>query len=435
MRLIPRATQASIGAAEHRTSRTSRAALASVGLLAAVTLVVSGCSSSSGSSESKSLTLKVGTILPQTGSLSQLGPPEIVAVNLAERDINAAKAGIKVSVTQKDSGDTSTDIATQSVNALLAENVGAIIGAASSGVSLSVIDKITQAAVVHFSPANTAPTFSTYKDNGFYFRNAPSDLLQGKVLAQKVLKDGHTKPAILFQNDDYGNGLNESLKSTFTQNGITLVADQSFDPTASNFASEVSSVLAAKPDAVIVISYSQQFAPITQSLQTAGFNFANLYGTDGNYGTPGLPVDIAGAQFTNPGVQASKSFVTRLQKQTKRDSASPLTVFSYAPESYDALVLIALAALQGKATDGTTIRDNLRSVSLGGTKCSTFAACAELIKSGENIDYEGLSGPITFDKAGDTAQAYISIYKYSSATDNSFESSQFGDLRPKKSTK
>jgi ABC-type branched-subunit amino acid transport system substrate-binding protein len=79
-----------------------------------------------------------------------------------------------VQLSTGDSGDTSTDIANQTVDRLLGENVDAIIGAASSGVSLTVIDKITSAGVVQFSPANTSPTFSDYDDKGLYFRNAPS---------------------------------------------------------------------------------------------------------------------------------------------------------------------------------------------------------------------------------------------------------------------
>jgi ABC-type branched-subunit amino acid transport system substrate-binding protein len=61
-----------------------------------------------------------------------------------------------------DSGDASTDTANQTVDKLLSQNVDAIIGAASSGVSLNVIDKITGAGVVQFSPANTSKKLSTY---------------------------------------------------------------------------------------------------------------------------------------------------------------------------------------------------------------------------------------------------------------------------------
>src|ERR1700759_932147 len=66
-------------------------------------------------------TLKIGTLLPQTGSLAFLGPPEFAGVKLAIQDINAAGGvlGKQVTETDSDSGDTSTDTASQSVDRLL----------------------------------------------------------------------------------------------------------------------------------------------------------------------------------------------------------------------------------------------------------------------------------------------------------------------------
>ena len=103
-------------------------------------------------------TLKIGTLLPQTGSLAFLGPPEFAGVDLAVQDINDA-GGVNdtpVEVTHSDSGDTATDTASQSVDRLLSNDVDAVVGAASSSVSLSVIDKIVGAGVLQISPANTS---------------------------------------------------------------------------------------------------------------------------------------------------------------------------------------------------------------------------------------------------------------------------------------
>jgi branched-chain amino acid transport system substrate-binding protein len=65
--------------------------------------------------------LKIGSLLPTTGSLAFLGPPEIAGVNLGIKEVNDAGGvlGKPVSITHRDSGDTKTDIATQSTTALL----------------------------------------------------------------------------------------------------------------------------------------------------------------------------------------------------------------------------------------------------------------------------------------------------------------------------
>src|SRR6478672_13101414 len=144
-------------------------------------------------------TLTVGTLLPQTGSLAFLGPPEFAGVDLALKDINDAGGvnGKQVEVTNSDSGDTSTDTASQSVDRLLSNNVDAIIGAASSSVSLSVIDKITSNGVLQISPANTSDELTDYADKGLYFRTAPPDVLQGRVLGDLILADGNSTVGIL----------------------------------------------------------------------------------------------------------------------------------------------------------------------------------------------------------------------------------------------
>ncbi len=80
--------------------------------------------------------LTFGTLLPQTGSLAFLGPPEFAGFNLAIKEINEAGGvlGKDVVGIEGDSGDTTTDQANQTTDRLLSENVDAIIGAASSGV-------------------------------------------------------------------------------------------------------------------------------------------------------------------------------------------------------------------------------------------------------------------------------------------------------------
>jgi branched-chain amino acid transport system substrate-binding protein len=413
-------------------SKTIRVAIAGVAVIGSAALVLSGCAGTSSSSNTPStnLTLNIGTILPQTGSLATLGPAAIEASNMAVADINAAKQGIKLNIIQKDSGDTTTNIATQSVTSLLASGVSAILGAESSSSSLTVIDQISKAGVVMFSPANTSPAFSTYADNGFYWRTAPSDVLQGKVLGQKVLKDGATNVAIIYQNDSYGGGLDTNVKKAIEAGGGTVTQNIAFDTAATDFTTQISQALATNPDALVVISFDQ-IKTIAQELATAGFDFKKFYGSDGNFGVidPSYTnADIAGAQFTNPGVNVAGDFKTKLDKFTAAAGDKALTAYSYAPESYDAIVLLALAALQGGKTDGTTLKNNLQSVSETGTKCTTFTDCAKLIAQKKDINYDGLSGPITFAANGDPQQAYVSIYKYTTGNKNEFETAEFGDL-------
>ena len=243
--------------------------------------------------------LTIGTVLPQTGTLAFLGPPEFAGFNLAIQEINEAGGvlGQPVVPIEGDSGDTSTtgDIANPTVDRLLAQNVDAIIGAASSSVTRTIIDKVTSAGVVLFSPANTATDLSTYPDKGLYFRTAPPDIYQGDVLGQFVVNDGNQTVAVMNLNDEYGNSLAAQAKETITESGGEIVAEIVYDPAATSFDSEVAEIAAADPDAIIVIGFNESYR-ILRAMVEAGIGPREkmVYGVDGNIGNAlGVDFDTA----------------------------------------------------------------------------------------------------------------------------------------------
>ena len=394
-------------------------------LTAAASLALAACASSSDSGSTASGgagsggdgdVLKIGTLLPLTGSLAFLGPPEIAGVHLAANEINEAGGifGNDVVIIDKDSSDTQNpQIASQSVTDLISDGVGAIVGAASSSVSLNVIDDITAADIVQISPANTATALSGYSD--FYFRTAPPDSVQGDALANLILNDGHKNIGILVFNDDYGTGLRDVVQTVIEDAGGTItygVEGQEFDPNAGNFSSDVQAVLATNPEAIALISFDQAKQVIPE-LAANGFDMSKLYLVDGN--TSDFSADfeagtLTGAKGTIPGANPTDDFKELLEGA----NGGPLDSFAYGPESYDATMLVALAALRGGAPDGPTIQANMAAVSgaNGGTECSGWVACSELILAGEEIVYKAVAGTGPFNEANDPSSAYVGVYTY-----------------------
>jgi len=244
-------------------------------------------SASGGSGSTGDGVLTIGTVLPQTGSLAFLGPPEFAGVDLALKEINAAGGvlGKEVVKIEGDSGDTSTNIASATVDAGLAKGVDAFVGAASSSVSLTIIDKITSAGVVQFSPANTSIALTTYADKGLYFRSAPSDIVQGAVLAEVVKGDGASNVAIIARNDSYGTGLAEDLAKNLEAGGAKVVVSKIYDEKATAFDAEVDEIKAAGPDAVVIIGFDET-SKILATMVEKGVGPKNIkvYGCDGNMG-------------------------------------------------------------------------------------------------------------------------------------------------------
>jgi ABC-type branched-subunit amino acid transport system substrate-binding protein len=374
-------------------------------------------------------TLKIGTLLPQTGSLAFLGPPEFAGVDLALQDINDAGGvnGKQVEKTDSDSGDTSTDTASQSVDRLLSNNVDAIVGAASSSVSLSVIDKITGAGVVEISPANTSDELTTYDDKGLYFRTAPPDVLQGRVLGDLILSDGNSTVGILALQDSYGTGLAESTTKSITDGGGEVVETVVYDPKAASFSSEVGKIKAADPEAIAVIAFDETKKIIPEMVkQGIGPDTKKIYFVDGNlasYEKDFPKGTLDGVKGTLPGVAASDEFKARLT-----DLKPDLTEFAYSPESYDATILVALAASAAGDDSGEAISSQMQAVSEGGTKCTSYKECLDLLKNDEDIDYDGVSGPVEFNDAGDPSEATIGIYQYGADNNYTFLEGKAGKI-------
>jgi ABC-type branched-subunit amino acid transport system substrate-binding protein len=366
-------------------------------------------------------TLTIGTLLPQTGSLAFLGPPEFAAVELAVREMNAAGGvlGKDVKKFDSDSGDAQNPIASQSVDRLFSNKVDAIVGAASSSVSLLVIDKITTEGVMEISPANTSDAFSTYCDNGLYFRTAPPDTLQGRVLADTIIADGNQTVGILALQDAYGTGLANHVEKNVTASNGEVVEKIVYDPKAANYATEVSEIKAADPDAVVLIGFAETQKIIPEMIkQGIGPDTKKIYMVDGNLSDYSEEFDPAtlgpNVKGTLPGVAATEELKNKLLEVNPK-----LLDYSYAAESYDATVLTGLAAIAADSDYAPDFSKEMINVSKDGTKCTSFEECKGLLEDGEDIDYDGYSGPVEFLENGDPGVAFIGIYQYK--PDNTYE--------------
>ena len=183
---------------------------------------------------------------------------------------------------------------------------------------------------------------------------------------------------------------------------------------------------AEDPDAIILITFNEIYT-IAPALAAVGFPSDKLYLVDGNLkqfgteadaaaGTPAMPAGVVeGAQGTTPGPVLPDDFQERLNENWVAEGNAELTDYSYAAESYDAVILIALAALEANSVEGTDIAAKLQEVSGGsgdGEKATDFASAAQIILDDGTVDYDGYSGGVKFDDAGDPTEASIGIFKY-----------------------
>ncbi len=400
-------------------------ALSAASVLALGAAVLTGCSAATtaggcelGAEQDGDLVLKLGTALPLTGNLAFLGPPEEAGAALAIDEINAANKGITIDATFGDSGDTDNKAYDTEIPRLLGAGVQAIVGAASSGVSLQFIDRVIAECVIHFSPANTSAAFTDYEDKGLYFRTAPSDVLQGEVLGNLIAEDGHQRISMIVLNDSYGTGLAQFTTEAFEAAGGEVIAAPTYNTGDTNFTSQISEALAGDPDAIVLVTFDEAKTIVPEL--TSQFPGKDLYFVDGNltnYSADFAPGTLEGAKGTYPGVNEAKiaDFVAKLDSNWQARGNAALELNAYGPETYDAVIVLALAALEARSTQGANMSEKLQEVSGGsgnGTKCTSFAECADIINDGGTADYDGPSGAITFNDVGDPTDGNILIQQF-----------------------
>lgn len=408
-------------------------------VIAAAVMSLAGCGSSSSGSDStasssdssaKTTKFVLGGLWPETGSLAYLAPPELAAEKLAVKDINDAGGVLGNDVTTVDADTSDADHADQNTSAaqsVLSKNPSFVIGPASSSVVKNTYKSITSQNVPMLSMGATSASFSGLSD--YFFRTVAPDTVQGAVMGNLIAQDGVQKLAIAVFNDEYGTSLRDVVVKTVEDAGVKVVYGEkdTFDPTETNFSSMVTSIKASNADATLVIAFDQT-VPLVKELATQGIDTHKLYMTDGNTVDHSEDFDaglLEGSVGTIPGAHPTDEF----QKNVKSFN-SKVTDFTYTAETYDAIVLAALAAQKGGATDGETVQKNLMAVS-GSTKgeeCDSYKACLALLKDGKEIQYKGQTSIGAFNDAHDPSSASIGVYKYDADNKPVFDHSQEGSV-------
>lgn len=368
--------------------------------------------------------LRIGTLMPTSGNFAFLGPAQVAAVSVAVAEINAAGGvnGKQVELLPRDSGDASTTTAEASLADLVTNKADVVIGPTSSVLADRLIPALVAAKLPMISPAATFPDLTTADDDGLFFRTIPAYGDQGTALAKVISAKGGQKVALVYTDDDLGAAILPTLTAGLKKGKSTLFAEP-VPAATTDFAPIVAAVVAAKPD-VVVLATAYSSLDLTKALITqlvgAGFGGAKLWLTTQNAGdySQALPSgSIIGVNGIIEGAQAADAFTARLKAVTPA-----LGTFRYAPEAYDATIMAALAATIAKDDSGAAIAGALQDVSRGGIKCTSFAECLQVIAAGDNIDYDGISGPLDFTAAGDPSPAYYGLYTFNAENKFDFSS-------------
>ncbi len=349
--------------------------------------------------------LDIGFIYDETGPLGFLGAPQRAGIELAVSDINAA-GGVNGQDVTLAIGDEAglphivRELAARFVN----ENKDAVIGAAASGMSQEFIQLLHDSRTVQCSGTNTSTSFTNQDNNTYYYRTVPPDAAVAPLIAEwMVEEDNHSDIAVVSRNDDYGRALGDLIVEGVTSRDANPTRIE-YDPTAEDFTDVVDKIVAADPDGVALIAFGESIPILTGAL-LEGMSADQFYGGDGTFGTyvsggvaaalqeaGDTEADVgAVAGMTVIGAAGTPEFNDRLNDALPDGEKGN---FIYGGQVYDCAVIIALAATAAGSTDPAVFHEHIAAQTKEGTKCTSYSECVELLANGEDIDYDGVSGPL-----------------------------------------
>lgn len=353
----------------------------------------------------------VGTLFPSTGGAAYLTPPMAAAAQAAVNDIDAAGGvnGTPVALVADDSGDATTRTAEASYADLVAKHADVVIGPPSSALAQRLLAPAQKAGVPLVSPAAGYPQLAGQRD---FFRTVPTFGHEGTALGSVLPGRGAKRVVLVATDEALGRSIADPLSAALQAHGGTLAATLTVPLSGADANAIAAQAKAAAPDAVVLATpdNGDLTKALITSLSTAGLGGGRLWLTGQNLAdySQALPGGLLnGVNGILEGADADAA----LQAELKAVNGG-LGAFQYAAETYDAVVLAALAAQTAHGNSGRAVADGIVAASAGGIKCASFAECADVLRTERDIDYDGVSGTLNLDATGAPTTGSYGLYVY-----------------------
>jgi branched-chain amino acid transport system substrate-binding protein len=275
--------------------------------------------------------------------------------------------------------------------------VVAVVGHLNSGASIkaATIYNAESGAgdpLMHISPASTAPAFTNA--GPWSFRVTPTDLEFSPVLAQGAARLGRRRAAVLYHNDDYGQGVMTTFERAFRSGGGAVVSADPYIPGVLARGDELDPYLSRAirrgADALVIGGQAEAGLKIVQAARRLGYT-GPILGSDGltglkDAGAPAEGVFVSSAFLPDRATESARQFVARYRERFKAlpDHRGAMT--------YDVINLLR-RAIQEAGTDRAALRDYVARIGMEGGPPA----------------FEGVSGTIRFDDNGDVVGKEVSL--------------------------
>ncbi|MEV1047303.1 branched-chain amino acid ABC transporter substrate-binding protein [Streptomyces sp. NPDC049916] len=356
-------------------------------------------------------TVVIGIDAPLTGDLSALGLGIKNSVDLAAKQANATKHvdGITFKVEALDDQAQPSSGQQNASKFVANKEVLGVVGPLNSSVGESMQKVLADAKLVQISPANTSPSLTQGQDwNGgkkvrpfaSYFRTATTDAVQGPFAAQYLFNDAKKKKVFVIDDKKtYGAGLAGTFKAEFTKLGGEVVGTEHIDPETKDFSSVATKVKSAGADVVYYGGEYPAAGPLSKQIKKAGAKIP-LVGGDGIYSAEYIKLsgaEGAGDLATSVGapldtLPSAKDFVANYDKGGYKEPFE-----AYGGYSYDAAWSIVEAVKAVVEANDGKLPDDARE---------------KVAEATAKVDFDGVTGKVSFDEYGDTTNKQLTVYEY-----------------------
>ena len=341
--------------------------------------------------------VRIGHVAPMTGGIAHLGKDNENGAKLAVADLN--KAGLTIGgqkvkfelLSEEDAADPKQG--TSAAQKLVDAKVAGVIGHLNSGTTIPASTIYNKAGIPQISPSATNPRY-TLQGYKTAFRVVANDGQLGGTLGRYAVNELKGKSiAIIDDRTAYGQGVADEFAKGVQAAGGKVVTRQYTTDKATDFSAILTTIRGRKPDVVFFGGMDAVGGPMLRQMKQLGID-AKFMGGDGIC-TSELP-KLAGDAVGNSKVFCAEAggVVGKFEKKmadfrTRFKAETGEEVKLYAPYVYDATMVMVEAMKKANSTDPK-------------------AYLPELAK----IKYEGVTGPIAFDKNGDIVNGTLTLFTY-----------------------
>lgn len=377
--------------------------------VAASAAALAGCSSSgSGSSDGK--TIKIGVFEPASGDNGAGGKQEVLGIEYANSVVSSVEIGgetYSIELVEVDN-QSSTDKAVTAAQELVSKKVSVVLGSYGSGASIAAAPTFEAASIPAIGCSCTNPAVT--EANPYYFRVCFLDPFQGSVMANFAKDEfGAANAYVLTMlGEDYGSGLGTYFVSAFEDLGGSVTSEQ-FPEGTSDFSAYIQNAINAGADVIFAPCATTYAAQIIS--QAAAVGYANPLMAGDTWESSvildaqnGTDTEVYCSTFFDENDESgiAKEFVEGFKAWLNADSQKLTNnggndiVAAVSALGYDGYMSAVEAIKLAGSTDGSAIREAMF-----------------------NVDYDGVTGNITFDQTTGDANKDMAYIK--KAVDGAFE--------------